>query len=129
MARYCFYCGRALAEGERCSCRTARSSNFRPEFHDKTKADAERSVKSETTARTAGADQKAQEEPQDRKRKRSFRERFAARRARRVNERQARKTRRKKERGRKREKNFSTRGALSFLHNLFTRPTEVNASA
>lgn len=144
MARYCFYCGRELAEGERCSCRTARNSGFGPDAADNEPnrragtgsrtgqaADAPRSSSSSSSAASsAAADNKRK---QGRKR-RSWRSRFAAWRAERVNARQAERSRRRAEREeRKRQRearqggaaSFNGRSVFTFIHQLFTRPTAI----
>lgn len=146
MARYCFYCGRALAQGERCSCRTARGSNFRPEFHEKKDANSASDSASGTAAAAAegktgetasspdssyknthSATSAGSENKKNRRSRRGFRERFAAWRADRVNERQARKSRRKQAAGRREA--FTWRSGLNFIHQLFTRPTAIIASS
>lgn len=150
MARYCFYCGRELAQGERCSCRS-RGSAYRPEFHNadgnasaagsqpgsgtKAASAASASSSAASSASSGGPKDGGSSSPNPKKRKRSFRERFAAWSADRVNAANARKRERKAQRearkaaSAQRQSERTPMSAVRFLHRLFTKPTEIIASA
>lgn len=152
MARYCFYCGRALAPGERCTCRTAGRSGYRPEFHQQNSdkpadssgnpAGAAKAEAGASAARAGGAGagaagtsgaaagagnpeaSKARSEKKPGE-KASFRSRFAAWAAEQENQKTERRAKRRAAASARPKAQFNPRNILFFFRDLFTSPTAI----
>ncbi|NCC84469.1 MAG: hypothetical protein EOM03_10130 [Clostridia bacterium] len=145
MARYCFYCGKELGAGERCSCRTAGSSAYRPEFHQQNQAAEGSADRAKPASDTAGptadpkqsADTTAQAKSANKfkafwqDKKSAFKTDAAARKQART----ARSGGNSFKQGRFNQERLKQgaltglSGAFTFLHSLFTKPTEVISGA
>lgn len=128
MARYCFYCGRELAQGERCNCRDKQDPIFNKDFH---KTETDSNANNKTSTASGSSTYPESETAGNSKNTESFFNRFKTKAEDR--KKQARKSAQGYQEygkpgqtsGKSKSKLKQGISIMSFIHALFTRPSET----